>query len=134
MRKAAGILMIISAVIVWIFVRTIYALPAGVAPAEEYEGLVKLLSTFWAIFVGAGGIYILQRKAWVVCLIASILIMPVGIVPFFSWYLFFTDVPEETYVPFAIPLLIEVLMTLLLLATAILPVVVVRLKKREWES
>ena len=126
--------MIIAAVIVWIFIRAIYSLPAGAAPSVEYEGLVKWLSTFWAIFVGVGGIYTLQRKAWVVCLIAGILIIPVGIVPFFSWYLFFTDVPEGTNVPSAIPLLIAILMTLLFLATAILPVVSVRLKKREWES
>jgi len=127
MRKAAGILMIIVACIGWILVRVIYAEPP--AWAIPYEGLAKWLSTFWAIFVGAGAIYTLRKKRWVVCLIAGILVVPVSIIPFLAWRDALTDVSGEAIdIPFAI------VITLVFLAMAILPVVSVRLKKREWES
>lgn len=127
MRIAAGILMIISAVIGFTMVRAIYGQPP--AWAVPYEGLLKWLSTFWAIFVGVGGIYTLKRKVWGMCLISGILIIPIGIIPFLAWSNVLADVSGEvTNIPFAI------LMTLLFLAIAILPVVSVCLRKREWES
>lgn len=60
MRTAAGILMIIGAILGFTLVRAAYARPS--AWMIPYEGVVKWLSTFWTIFVGGGGIYILERK------------------------------------------------------------------------
>jgi len=60
MRKAIGILMIIIAVMVFLIVRAAYIEPSeGMIP---YEGLAKWLSTFMAIFLLAGGVYLLRRK------------------------------------------------------------------------
>jgi len=58
-KRAIGILMIITAVIGFIVVRAIYIQPP--AWAVPYEGLLKWLSVFWALFVGAGGIYLLKK-------------------------------------------------------------------------
>jgi hypothetical protein len=128
MRTAAGILMIIVAVIGFILVRAIYGQPP--AWAVQYEGLLKWLSTFWAIFVGAGGIYTLKRKVWGMCLISGILCIPIGIIPFLTWSAVLADVSsgEETNIPLAI------VMTLIFLAIAILPAVSVYLRKREWSK
>ena len=119
--------MIIGAVIGFIMVRAIYEQPP--AWAVTYEGLLKWLSTFWAIFVGVGGIYTLKRKVWGMCLTSSILLTPIGILPFLAWNAILADVSgEEINIPFAI------VITLLFLAIAILPIVFVYLRKREWES
>lgn len=119
--------MIIGAVIGWMLVPVIYTQhPAWTVP---YEGLLKWLSIFWALFVSVGGICTLKRKVWGMCLITGILIIPMGIIPFLGWSDVLADVSGQGInIPFAI------LMTLLFLAIAILPVVSVRLKKREWES
>jgi len=75
MRLAAGILMIISGIIMldWLDCSTV----------ETYEELDKVLAVIWHIawsgFVLAGGILTLQRKLWGLCLAASIL--SVGILP-----------------------------------------------------
>ena len=119
--------MIIGAILGFTLVRAAYAQPS--AWMIPYEGLIKWLSTFWAIFVGAGGIYTLRRKLWGLCLTSSILIIPISIIPFLAWSDVLADVSGEAInIPFAI------VITLVFLAIAILPVVSVRLKKREWES
>ena len=120
MRIAAGILMMIGAILGITMLRAIY----GFIP-----GLLGWLPWLWAFFVGAGGIYTLKRKLWGLCLTSSILMIPIGIIPFLAWSDVLADVSGEGInIPFAI------LVTLLFLAIAILPVVSVRLKKREWES
>ena len=72
MRIAAGILMIIGAALGIIVLRAAY----GYIP-----GLLGWLPWLWAFFVGGGGFYTLKRRAWKVCLISSILVLPVGIIP-----------------------------------------------------
>jgi len=62
-------------------------------------------------------------------LASSILCISVSILPFLVWNDVLADVSgEATNIPFAI------VITLFSLTTAILPVVSVRLKKREWVS
>jgi hypothetical protein len=69
MRIAAGILMIATAVIGFTFIRTMVALDSDI----PNPNLLKWLSTFWAAFVGYGGVLTLRREAWKLCLISSIL-------------------------------------------------------------
>ena len=127
MRKAAGILMVIGAIIGLGLVRVIYLLPPE--SLVPFEGPLKWLSTFWAIFVAVGGVYTFKGKFWGLCLITGILIIPISIIPFLAWSDALADVSGDgTSIPFAI------LITLFLLATAILPIVSVRLKKGEWVS
>ena len=119
--------MIIGAVIGWMLVPVIYTQYPSLA--IPYEGLLKWLSIFWALFIGAGGICTLKRKVWGMCLITAMLIIPMGILPFLGWSDVLADVSgKRINIPLAI------MMTLLFLAIAILPVVSVGLKKREWES
>jgi hypothetical protein len=127
MRKAAGILMIIDAIIGLGLVRVIYSLqPEWLVP---FEGLLKWRSTFWIIFVAIGGVYTFKGKLWGLCLASSILCISVVILPFLVWSNILSDVSgEATNIPFAI------VMTLFFLTTAILPVVSIRLKKGEWVS
>jgi hypothetical protein len=73
MRKVAGILMIINAVFGWIYIGTTYTLPAEPAPSTGFQILLQWLATFWALFVGYGGILTLKGKAWKLCLASSIL-------------------------------------------------------------
>ena len=116
MRKAAGILMIIGAVLGFLMLRAIY----GFIP-----GLLGLLPWFWAFFVGGGGFYTLKRKAWVVCLIASILLLPMGTaLPFLMW----TDALSsgEPITPFAVGI------TTLFFVIGLLPMIFVCLRRREW--
>lgn len=119
--------MIIGAGIGWTLVPIIYK--QHPAWTIQYEGLLEWLSIFWSLFVGVGGICTLKRKVWGMCLITGILIIPMGIIPFLVWRDVLADVSGEGInIPFAI------LMTLLFLTIAILPVLSVLLKKREWES
>jgi hypothetical protein len=120
MRIAAGITMIITAVLGITILRTIY----GFIP-----GLLGWLPWLWATFVVVGGIETLRRKDWVMCLIAGIFMTPVSIVPFLMWRDILTDASGEAInIPFAI------LVTLVFLAIAILPVVSVLLRKGEWHG
>jgi len=89
MRIAAGILMIVTAVIGFAFITAIIGYP-GSPPLQSdipYPNLLRFLSVFWALFVGYGGILTLQRRAWKLCLVSSILqvwVIPpafVGILP-----------------------------------------------------
>ena len=120
MRIAAGILMIIGAVMGITLLRAIY----GFIP-----GLLGWLPWLWAALVGGGGIYTLKRKEWKLSLISSVLLLPLSILPFLAW----SDALEsegwgEINVPFA------VVITLLFLMIGILPAIGVGLRKREWES
>ncbi|MFC1905105.1 hypothetical protein ACFLXT_05050 [Chloroflexota bacterium] len=120
MRTAAGILMIICAVMGIVLLRVIYG---------NISGLLGWLPWLWAALVGGGGIYTLKRKKWKLSLISSVLIIPISILPFLAWSAVLADVSgEETNIPFAI------MITLLFLAAAILPIVFVYLRKTEWES
>lgn len=92
-----------------------------------FEGLLKWQSTFWVIFVAIGGVYTFKGKLWGLCLASSILCISVAILPFLVWSNVLADISgEATNIPFVI------VMTLFFLTIAILPVVSVRLKKREW--
>jgi len=120
MRKAAGILMIIGAIMGIMMLRAIY----GFIP-----GLLGWLPWLWAGFVGIGGIYTLKRKVWSFCLTSSILMIPISIIPFLAWSDALADVSGEPInVPFAI------VITLIFLAIALLPIISVKLRKTEWES
>ena len=120
MRIAAGILMMIGAILGIAMLRAVY----GYIP-----GLLGWLPWFGAFFVIGGGFYTLKRKAWKLCLASSILCIPWSILPFLVWSDVLADVSGEgTNIPFAIA------MTLFFLAIAILPIVGVRLKKREWQE
>ena len=116
MRIAAGILMIIGAVMGITLLRAIY----GFIP-----GLLGWLPWLWAALVGSGGIYTLKRKGWKVSLISSVLFLPYSVVPFLAWSDAFG---EEINVPFAL------VITLLFLLIGILPVIGVYLRRKEWES
>ena len=117
MRIAAGILMIVGAVLGITVLRAAY----GYIP-----GLLGWLPWLWAALVGGGGIYTLKRKAWGICLISSILLLPMGTaLPFLAWSDAFG---EEINVPFAL------VITLLFLIIGILPVISVCIRKREWGS
>jgi hypothetical protein len=121
MRKAAGILMVIGAVLGMIILRAIY----GFIP-----GPLGWLPLIWAAFVVAGGFYTFKGKLWKVCLASSILFcISIGIIPILAWSDVLTDASGEAInVPYA------VFITLVLLTIAILPIISVKLRKTEWES
>ena len=118
MRIAAGILMIIGALLGIILLRAAY----GYIP-----GLLGWLPWIWAFFIVGGGFYTLKRRAWKVCLTSSILLLPMGtVLPFLMW----TDALSsgELITPFAVGI------TTLFLVIGIIPIIFVCLRKREWES
>lgn len=116
MRIAAGILMILSAVLGITMLRAIY----GFIP-----GLLGFLPWLWAGSVFSGGFYTLKQKNWKLCLFSSILLLPYLIVPFLAW----SDASgEEINVPFAL------VITLIFLMIGTLPIISVCLRKKEWEN
>ena len=116
MRIAAGIMMIIGAVLGITMLRAIY----GFIP-----GLLGWLPWFWASFVGGGGFYTLKRKAWSVCLASSILLLPLGTVLLF---LLWADASVEAITPFAVGI------TMFFFVIGILPLIFVCIRKREWQE
>ena len=114
MRIAAGILMIISGIILIFYYATLLAaygfsqsmwIPLlGILPSWA-SSVMFVLSFTTALSVIAGGIFTLQRKYWKICLAASI--------------------------PPAVFLL---LMIVAYVWVGILPLIFVCLRKREWES
>ena len=127
MRIAAGIMMIITAILGFVLPRAIYSSTYG--GLGSIPGLLGWLHWFWVITVGAGGVYTLKRKLWGLCLTSGILMIPIGIIPFLAWSDVLAAVSGEgTNIPFAI------MVTLVFLAIAILPVISVKLRKREWQS
>ena len=114
MRKAAGILMIITGIILMFYYATLLAaygfsqsmwIPLlGILPSWA-SSVMFVLSFTAALFVIAGGIFTLQRKYWKICLAASI--------------------------PSAVFLL---LMIVAYVFVGILPIIFVCLRKREWEG
>lgn len=116
MRIAAGILMILGAVLGITLLRATF----GFIP-----GLLGLLPWPWAISVFLGGFYTLKRTNWKICLFSSILLLPYIILPFLAWS---EASGEEINVPFAL------VITLIFLMIGTFPVISVCLRKREWES
>jgi len=131
MRIAAGILMIIGAIIEWMTFMAIMGVIMGITRYlgvdSPYEFLLYVLFIFGAIFVIVGGFYTLKRKSWGLSLTSSILLLPMGtVLPFLMW----TDALSsgELITPFAVGI------TTLFFVLGILPIVFVCLRKREWES
>jgi len=131
MRIAAGILMIIGAIIEWMTFMAIMGVIMGITRYlgvdSPYEFLLYVLFIFGAIFVIVGGFYTLKRKSWGLSLTSSILLLPMGtVLPFLMW----TDALSsgELITPFAVGI------TTLFFVLGILPIVFVCLRKREWEG
>ena len=111
--------MVIGAFLGIVMLRAIY----GFIP-----GLLGWLPWIWAAFVAGGGVYTFKGKMWKLCLASSILCIPMSIFPFLALVWGIDSSGENSDMAFTI------LILLLFLAIAVLPVVSVRLKKREWES
>lgn len=134
MRIAAGILMIIGAIIGWIafiVVKETMEYPEYSPLVSPYRFLLSflleiILPIFGAIFVIVGGICTLKRRAWKVCFTSSILLLPV---PFLALYLVVRSPPSPAEI-------ISVFFCWIIptFLVAILPIIFVCLRKREWES
>jgi len=125
LRKAAGVLMAIGAIIGFVITRAICSDPPDWL--ASYVGLLKWLSIALLLFVFTGGMLTARRKEWLTCLIAAYLLTPIVILPILAWTSVITT-NTDTDIPFAIG------WTLFLLVTAILPVVVIHRRKKDWLS
>ena len=126
MRTAAGILMIVGALLGLTMIRGI-AVSVGISATGFIPGLLGWLLWLWAFLVGGGGYYTLKRKSWGLSLTSGFLLLPMGtVLPFLIW----TDASSsgELITPFAMGI------TTLFFVVGILPLIFVCLKKREWES
>ena len=130
MRIAAGILMIIGAIIEWMTFMAIMGMIMGIMGylevASPYELLLYVLFIFGAIFVIVGGICTLKRRAWKVCFTSSILLLPMPLLTLTLVGLAKPSPAEIIAVSFY-----WVIPTSLV---GILPLIFVCLRKREWEG
>jgi hypothetical protein len=112
MRIAAGILMIITAIVLLAVVAVSSAALGG---WETYGNLTDVLylvfQLAWVGFIIAGGVFCLQRKHWGLCFTSSLLLALFLILSFF----FFPS-------------------PLFLYPLGILPIIFVCLRKRQWQE
>jgi len=113
MRTAAGILMIIGAIMFLVTIGSIIPMPETLDDVPLISVYGMPLVSLCSGFIGCGGVFALKRKHWKLCFFSSLLLTLALVLS-----LFFLPVTS----------------TIFLLPGGILPIIFVCLRKREWES
>jgi hypothetical protein len=116
-RKAAGILMVITAIVLLVVVAVSSAALGGWITYDNFMDVLFLVFCLaWVGFIIMGGVFCLQRKHWSLCFTSSLFLLLLMIL------LSLSLPPPITWV------------ALFLIPGGILPITFVCLKKREWEG
>jgi hypothetical protein len=122
MRIAAGVLMIILAMALTYIV---YLGGEGVMDIRTFDLWFSLFIIISGVFLVTGGVSCLRRRYWKLCFTAALFAIFVMILwlGLFGESLFFPGGPPRLY-----------LAHLVFIAGGILPIIFVRLRKREWRE
>ena len=121
MRIAAGILLIIGGVSLMVLYVPMLITPPDI-PSYAVQNL--LLFIIPGVFVVTGGVFCLKRKYWKLCFVSALLAVLMMIYCFYEMTDGFSFPPYDVLVQHF----------LILIPTGVLPLILVCIRKREWQE